>query len=132
MTQFFSPGVYIQEVPPQLRAIEGVSTSIAGFVGFATRGPVAGFPVPVVPGLPSTTQPLLLLAPPDSAPVLVTSLADYTRTFGVLPSTPSRNTGTFLGHGVRAFFDNGGQLASVPRIVANQPSPAVAATNASG
>ncbi|WP_146348167.1 phage tail sheath C-terminal domain-containing protein [Phaeobacter marinintestinus] len=34
------PGVYIQEVPSGSRAIAGVSTSIAAFVGYTARGPV--------------------------------------------------------------------------------------------
>ncbi|HET6857000.1 MAG TPA: phage tail sheath subtilisin-like domain-containing protein, partial [Streptomyces sp.] len=35
-----SPGVYIQEVPSGSRAITGVATAIAAFVGRALRGPV--------------------------------------------------------------------------------------------
>lgn len=34
------PGVYIQEVPSGARAIAGVPTSIAAFVGYTARGPV--------------------------------------------------------------------------------------------
>jgi phage tail sheath protein FI len=34
------PGVYIQEVPSGSRAIAGVPTSIAAFVGYTSRGPV--------------------------------------------------------------------------------------------
>lgn len=34
------PGVYIQEVPSGTRTIVGVSTSIAAFVGYFTRGPM--------------------------------------------------------------------------------------------
>ena len=34
------PGVYIQEVPSGSRAIAGVPTSVAAFVGFTARGPV--------------------------------------------------------------------------------------------
>jgi phage tail sheath protein FI len=120
MAQYFSPGVYTVEVPPQLRAIEGVSTSIAGLVGFAARGPVAGFPVPFAPGVPTVTQPLLLLAPADSAPVLVTSLPQYTSIFGPLPATPSTMNHDFLGHAVRAFFDNGGQEAYIARVVSTE------------
>lgn len=33
------PGVYIEEVPSGVRAISGVATSIAAFVGWANRGP---------------------------------------------------------------------------------------------
>lgn len=34
------PGVYIEEVPSGVRAISGVATSIAAFVGWANRGPI--------------------------------------------------------------------------------------------
>jgi hypothetical protein len=34
------PGVYIEEIPSGVRTITGVSTSVAGFVGAARRGPV--------------------------------------------------------------------------------------------
>ena len=34
------PGVYVEEIPSQVRTIVGVSTSITAFVGYTTRGPV--------------------------------------------------------------------------------------------
>jgi hypothetical protein len=40
------PGVYIEEVPSQIRTITGVATSITAFVGRALRGPV-GEPIRV-------------------------------------------------------------------------------------
>ena len=51
------PGVYIQEVPSGSRAIAGVPTSIAAFIGYTTRGPV-------------------------SEPVQIFSYADFERQFG--------------------------------------------------
>ncbi|TCM85041.1 phage tail sheath C-terminal domain-containing protein [Rhodovulum steppense] len=53
------PGVYIQEIPSGTRAIAGVPTSIAGFVGYTARGPV-------------------------NAPVQLFSYADFERNFGGL------------------------------------------------
>ena len=41
-----APGVYVEEVPPASRPVEGVPTSVTGFVGRALRGPVDR-PVPV-------------------------------------------------------------------------------------
>jgi len=38
MPEYLSPGVYVEEIAGP-RAIEGVSTSTAGFVGMAERGP---------------------------------------------------------------------------------------------
>jgi len=40
MPEYITPGVYIEELPSQLRRIEAVDTSIAAFVGRARRGPV--------------------------------------------------------------------------------------------
>ncbi|WP_406208273.1 phage tail sheath subtilisin-like domain-containing protein [Kitasatospora sp. NBC_01560] len=53
------PGVYIEEIASPVRAITGVPTSVAAFVGYAPRGPVDG-------------------------PVHITSWADYETTFGGL------------------------------------------------
>ncbi len=39
MPEYLSPGVYIEEVAPASRPIEGVGTAIAAFVGFAEKGP---------------------------------------------------------------------------------------------
>ncbi len=57
MPERLHPGVYVEEVPPAVRAIEGASTSTAAFIGVAERGPVG-------------------------VATLVTSLADYRRIFG--------------------------------------------------
>ena len=37
MAEFLFPGVYLEELPVHARAIEGVSTSIAAFLGAARR-----------------------------------------------------------------------------------------------
>lgn len=38
--QYLSPGVYIEEVERGAKPIEGVGTAVAGFVGYAEKGPV--------------------------------------------------------------------------------------------
>ena len=38
--QYLSPGVYVEEVDRGSKPIEGVGTAVAGFVGFAAKGPV--------------------------------------------------------------------------------------------
>ena len=38
MVDILHPGVYVEELPTQGRAIEGVPTSTAGFVGSGPRG----------------------------------------------------------------------------------------------
>jgi phage tail sheath protein FI len=57
MPTYLAPGVYVEEVSSGSRPIEGVGTSIAGFAGFAERGPV-------------------------SEPTLVTNWTQYNRVFG--------------------------------------------------
>ncbi|HEY5933087.1 MAG TPA: phage tail sheath subtilisin-like domain-containing protein [Kofleriaceae bacterium] len=120
MPEYLSPGVFVEEVPGKLKALEGVSTSTAAFVGPAARGPVAGFPLPfTMPGFPLE---------PDVGTVFVTSFAEFTRRFGAplpLPALDAldvdNDTG-YLGYAVRAFFDNGGRRCFVTRIVA-PPDP---------
>ena len=45
MAEYLSPGVYVEEFDSGPKAMEGVSTSTAGFIGLAKRGPVTGKPV---------------------------------------------------------------------------------------
>ncbi len=96
MPEYLSPGVYIEETSFRSKTIEGVSTSTAGFVGPARYGPVSG------------------------APVLVTSLAEYQRIFGDLEDlnfTDQANPQAgYLGHAVRAFFEEGGRRLFVQRV----------------
>ena len=58
MAEYLSPGVYVEEYDSGAVPMQGVSTSTAGFVGLAERGPVIG------------------------QPQLVTSFADYKRMYG--------------------------------------------------
>ena len=114
MPDYLSPGVYIEELPPALQAIQGVSTSIAGFVGVTERGPVAGFPPPTnIPGNPKSP-----------GPSLVTSFADFTRQFGKPLPLPDPNNNNYLAYAVKGFFDNGGAECYVVR-VAPTPQPLV-------
>ena len=39
MPEYLAPGVHVEEVSPGSKPIEGVSTSTAGFLGLAERGP---------------------------------------------------------------------------------------------
>jgi uncharacterized protein len=70
-------------LPPPAPAIQGVPTSIAAFLGPTTSGP-------------------------HDSSVLVTSMVDYERTFGVPGADDT-------GVSVRLFFQNGGQRAYVVR-----------------
>lgn len=40
MPQFLSPGVYTREISTGARAIQGVGTSVGGFIGLAEKGPI--------------------------------------------------------------------------------------------
>jgi hypothetical protein len=117
MPQYFSPGVYIQEVETGPVPIQGVSTSITGAVGITAKGPTSG------------------------KPVLLTSFGDFQNTFGgfLTPPPPSQlnfwldpvEGGTWWQFplSVKGYFDNGGQQLYVKRVYS---SKAVAATGSLG
>jgi len=96
--EYLSPGVFIEETSFRARAIEGVSTSTAGFVGRAQWGP-------------------------SDRPVLVTNFADFQREFGAPYETPVAAAGEQLGHAVRGFFDNGGRRAWIVRALGAGTAP---------
>jgi phage tail sheath protein FI len=81
------PDVYIEETEPAA-PIEGVSTSIAAFIGIAERGP-------------------------SGVPTLITSIDAFTEKFGgpLLASTPY-----YLPLAVEGFFRNGGTTAYITRV----------------
>jgi phage tail sheath protein FI len=96
MPEYLSPGVYVEEVSFRAKFIEGVSTSTAGMVGQATFGPTSGLPE------------------------LVTSFTEFRRRFGgwddLKYADGETTQGNYTAHGVRAFFDNGGQRLYVARV----------------
>ena len=118
MPEYLSPGVFVEEIPGKLKALEGVSTSTAAFVGPAQRGPVAGALLPFVPSGGFTLEP-------DRAPVFLTSFAEFTRQFGpplpVITQASDPDYG-YLAYSVKAFFDNGGRRCYVSRIVNAPPA----------
>jgi phage tail sheath protein FI len=96
MPEYLSSGIYIDEIKPGLRLIEGVPTSIAAFLGETERGPLK--------------------------PRLVTSYKEYERWFG-----GTFGETKFLPCAVSGFFENGGQLLYVCRLVGMRATPAEAA-----
>jgi uncharacterized protein len=91
MPEYLSPGVYVEEVELGPRPIEGVSTSTAGLVGVAERGPL-------------------------NVPVLITSEGDYRRVYGG-PLRPDLYPDCwYLPLAIRGFFQNQGQRAYVVRV----------------
>ena len=105
MAQYFSPGVYIEEYDNSSRTIEGVGTSIAGFVGLAEKGQTVG------------------------TPVFITSYRDFTKQFGKSLSEFEYGEYRYLASSVEQFFANGGSLCYVSRVI---PPDAVKATATKG
>ncbi len=91
MAQYFTPGVYVEEFDNSPRAIEGIGTSVAGFVGFAEKGPTVG------------------------APTLISSYRDFVRVFGGPLSEFEYGEYRYLAPAVEQFFVNGGTSCFVVR-----------------
>jgi hypothetical protein len=82
--------------------MEGVSTSTAGFIGVAEKGPK------------------------DGAPVLVTNFSEFVRVFGGYLSELEFGEYRYLAYSVNQFFANGGARCYIKRVV---PSDAAYAGN---
>ncbi|MCI8689040.1 MAG: phage tail sheath family protein [Oscillibacter sp.] len=93
MAEYLSPGVYVEEYESSPRAIEGVGTSTAGFIGMTVKGPTIG------------------------APSLVTSFADFQRQFGGYLSEYTHGDYRYLPYAVEQFFTNGGTRCFVTRVI---------------
>ena len=89
------PGVYIEEFAPA-SPIEGVSTSIAAFIGIAEKGPIL-------------------------EPTLLTSIDAFTDKFGGPLDGPQPY---YLPLAVQGFFANGGTIAYVIRVGVGKPAHA--------
>ncbi len=92
MAEYLSPGVYVEEFESGGKPMEGVSTSTAGFIGLAERGPVEGLPQ------------------------LVTNFSDFKRTYGGYLSESEFGEYRFLAYAVEHFFVNGGSRCFVARV----------------
>jgi phage tail sheath protein FI len=93
-TSYLAPGVYVEEVSAGSKPIEGVGTSIAGFLGFAADGPY-------------------------NKPTLITNWTQFSRTFGKLRPDGAYDVfidGAFLAHSVYGYFNNGGGVCYVVRL----------------
>jgi Bacteriophage tail sheath protein len=99
--EYLAPGVYVEEVDSGIKTIEGVSTSIAGFVGMTVRGPLKGLPK------------------------LVTSFAEFERNFGGFFDFGLTFAGhNFLPYAVNGFFANGGRQLYISRVLKGDASVA--------
>jgi phage tail sheath protein FI len=110
-TTYLTPGVYVEEIPSANKPLEGVSTSVAAFVGLAPGGPV-------------------------NTPMRIANWGQFAAIFGD-PANPDAGPfmqDAYLAHSVYGFFMNGGSLCWVIRIGAdgNGGAPARAALPAAG
>ncbi len=87
MPDYLYPGVYVEEIDTGNKPIEGVSTSMAGFLGVAERGPLE--------------------------PTLVTSYTEYVRNFGSY--VQEGGVDRYLAYAVEGFFLNGGKQVYIAR-----------------
>jgi phage tail sheath protein FI len=86
MSNYLHPGVYVEEIPSGSKPIEGVATSVAAFVGKATKGPVG-------------------------EAELIQSFDDYNNIYGDIASESDA-----MGLAVRSFYLNGGKSAFICRL----------------
>src|SRR4051794_35289603 len=111
-TSYLTPGVYVEEIPAAQKPLEGVSTSVAAFIGLAPGGPV-------------------------NTPMRIANWSQFANLFGD-PANPDAGPfmqGAYLAHSVYGFFQNGGNLCWVIRVGAAEngdASPAIAALPAAG
>jgi phage tail sheath protein FI len=96
MPEYLAPGVYPEETSFRNKSIEGVGTTITGFVGPTRYGPTEG------------------------EPEVLTSLIEFERTYGdrqqLAFSDVADPMHNFIWHAVRGFFDQGGSKLYHQRI----------------
>src|SRR5207248_10268974 len=100
LTNYMSPGLYVEEFESFSRPIEGVGTATAAFVGLAEKGPV-------------------------NAPTLVTNWSQYSQTFGgFLEGSNLAHSvyGYFLNGGGSAYVVRVGADGHAPTAQAELPS----------
>ena len=92
MPTYLTPGVYVEEVPSNSKPIEGVSTSVAAFVGLAPGGPI-------------------------NTPMRISNWSQFAKIYGdpVEPDNGPFMDGAYLAHCVYGFFQNGGSLCWIVR-----------------
>ena len=94
MPEYISPGVYVEETSFRGKSIEGVSTSVTAFVGYARRGTLAT----------------------AKAPKELASFADFEKQFGGLADLSFSPRTNHLARAAKAFFDEGGQRLVIARV----------------
>lgn len=127
MPSYLSPGVYVEEVPSAIKAIAGVSTSTAGFIGIVPDKIHLVAVDPVAVDEAPATKFVNFSLPPSKVPKLITNWTQFTQAFGGLvgdsagakttdPSPGIDEGHRHLAHAVYGFFNNGGSRCFVVRI----------------
>jgi uncharacterized protein len=108
---YYSPGVYVEEVPSAVKPIAGVGTSTAGFIGRVVDGVRMDFR----PGRPLDPNNIVAA---DSYTVaaageaqLITNWQEFKNTFGKIQAGNE-----VLANAVYGFFNNGGTRCWVTRV----------------
>jgi hypothetical protein len=115
-TTYLSPGVYVEEVDKGVKPIQGVGTSITGFVGITAEAslkalnPATGQKEPVESRINKAT--------------LVTSWTQYNEIFGGFVD------GAYLPDAVYGYFNNGGGVCYVTSVRAMDSADAAVAASA--
>ncbi|MGQ0778514.1 MAG: phage tail sheath family protein [Pseudonocardiales bacterium] len=114
MPQYLAPGVYVEEVPSAIKPIAGVGTSTAGFIGEVADNVTT----PLMPGRtgektdgsrePADFYPVAAADEPQ----LIDSWEQFKKHFGDIQE--GNHT---LAHAVYGFFNNGGGLCWVTRVL---------------
>lgn len=99
MSVYLTPGTYLRPKPAERKDVRLVRTDVAGFVGFAERGPLPA--LDIVLGAKIKSEDLA---------VRLTSWKEFTTIFGGFIPFGS------LAYTVKAFFDNGGTTCYVVRV----------------
>jgi uncharacterized protein len=132
MPTYLSPGVFVEEVPASIKAIAGVSTSTAAFIGIVPDTVHLVARNPDFDPANEQSRPFkhveFTVPAEEGTPVLVTNWSQFTATFGDLvgdstkpaaSGTPSVDAGyRALAHAVYGFFNNGGSRCYVTRVAA--------------
>lgn len=123
MPSYLSPGVYVEEVPSAIKAIAGVSTSTAGFIGIVPDK----IHLVAEDEAPATKFVDFSLPTLSKMPKLITNWTQFTQAFGGLvgdsavaktndPNPMIDEGHQRLAHAVYGFFNNGGSRCFVVRI----------------
>lgn len=91
MSEYLSPGVYMEEFESGTRPISGVSTSVVGFIGLTEKGSI-------------------------NEPQLITNMGDFARLYGGFLSKTKYGDLRYLPYAVDHFFTNGGSKCYVMRV----------------